>query len=155
MAIRLEDPFKELLTSFNRHRVRYLLIGGYAVILNGYVRNTIDFDLCVASDAENADAIVKALTDFGFDVPGLDPALFTRPRSLVKMGVEPLKIEILNYLEGVGFENAYARRQLIELEGLEISLIAIDDLIDNKRAVGRHIDLADVEALEKRKQRIK
>jgi len=118
--------------------------------LNGYVRNTTDLDIAVSDDLENAKKLVKALMDFGFDVPGLDASLFTKPNTLVRMGVEPLKVEILNYLEGVGFENAYRNRQVIELEGLEISLISIRDLIANKRAVGRHIDLADAEALERR-----
>jgi predicted nucleotidyltransferase len=149
MAIRLEEEFQELLRSLNRNDVRYLLIGGYAVILNGYVRNTTDLDLAIASDAENAENVVKALKEFGFDVPGLDTGLFTKPKSLVRMGFEPLKVEIINYLEGVGFENAYRNRNVIELDGLEISLIAIGDLIANKKAVGRHIDLADVEKLEK------
>lgn len=150
MAIRLEEEFKELLRSLNSNGVRYLLIGGYAVVLNGYVRNTTDLDIAVSDDLENAKKLVKALKDFGFDVPGLDESLFTKPNSLVRMGFEPLKVEILNYLKGVGFENAYRNRQVIVLEGLEISLISIHDLIANKRAVGRHLDLADAEELERR-----
>jgi hypothetical protein len=149
MAIKLEEEFQELLRSLNRNEVRYLLIGGYAVILNGYIRNTTDLDLSVASDAENAKKLVRALMEFGFDVPDLNESLFTKPRSLVRMGFEPLKVEILNYLEGVDFDRAYQNRKVVVLDGLEISLISVDDLIENKKAVGRHIDLADVEQLEK------
>lgn len=149
MAIRLEDEFQEFLKSLNQNDVRYLLIGGYAVILNGFVRNTSDLDICVASDPDNAKKLVNALKDFGFDLPGLDESLFTKPKSLVRMGFEPLKVEIINYLEGVDFEVAYENRKIIELSGLKIDLISINDLIANKKAVGRHIDLADVEKLEK------
>jgi hypothetical protein len=92
---------------------------------------------------------VRALDDFGFGVPGLDKSLFTKPKSVVRMGFPPIKIEIINYLEGVDFEIAFANRNLVKLDDLEISLINIDDLISNKRAVGRHQDLADVEKLER------
>lgn len=150
MAIKLEKEFQELLKSLNSNEVRYLLIGGYAVVLNGYVRNTTDLDIAVSDSVENAEKLVAALREFGFDVPGLDASLFTKPNSLVRLGHEPLKVEILNYLRGVGFEKAYQNRKIVDLDGLEISLIAIEDLIANKRAVGRHVDLADVEQLERR-----
>ena len=149
MAIKLEEEFREFLKSLNRNEVRYLLIGGYAVILNGFVRNTTDLDVSVASDPDNAKKLVRALEEFGFDLPQLDDALFTKPKSLVRLGFEPLKVEILNYLEGVDFDQAYANRKVIEVSGLKIDLISIADLIANKKAVGRHIDLADVEQLEK------
>lgn len=148
MAIRLENEFQEFLKSLNQNNVRYLLIGGYAVILNGHVRNTNDLDICVSPKQDNADRLVLALAEFGFDTPTLDASLFTRPRSVVRMGFPPLKIEILNYLEGREFEDAYSRRKLVKLDDLEISLINIDDLIINKKAVGRLQDLADVEKLE-------
>ncbi len=149
MAIRLENEFQEFLKSLNRNSVRYLLIGGYAVILNGHVRNTNDLDICVSSEPDNAERILLALREFGFDTPTLDSSLFTRPRSVVRMGFPPLKIEILNYLEGSDFEEAYSKRKLVKLDDLEISLINIDDLILNKKAVGRLQDLADVEQLER------
>lgn len=149
MAIRLENEFQEFLRSLNSNNVEYLLIGGYAVILNGHIRNTNDLDVCVSDDPENAKRLVKALMEFGFDVPGLNEDLFTKPKSVVRMGFPPIKIEIINYLEGVGFENAYRNRNCIKLSDLDISLINIDDLIANKLSVGRHQDLADVEKLEK------
>lgn len=149
MGIILENEFQEFLRSLNSNNVEYLLIGGYAVILNGHVRNTNDLDVCVSDDPENAKRLVTALTDFGFDVPGLNESLFTKPKSVVRMGFPPIKIEIINYLEGVGFQNAYRNRNLITIGDIEISLINIDDLIANKRTVARHQDLADVEKLER------
>lgn len=152
MAIKLEADFQEFLRLLNLHDVRYLLIGGQAVILNGYIRNTGDLDICIANDLVNAKRLVQALREFGFDSEALKETLFTKPRSLVRMGFEPLKIEIINYLEGVDFERAYSNRKVLELSGLKIDLIAVEDLIKNKLAVGRHIDLADVEKLQKLKK---
>jgi hypothetical protein len=149
MAIRLEEEFQEFLKSLNSNNVEYLVIRGYAVILNGHIRNTNDLDICVSGDPENAKRLMKALTEFGFDVPGLNESLFTKPKSVVRMGFPPIKIEIINYLERVDFQRAYRDRNDIKLGDLEISLINIDDLIANKRAVARHQDLADVEKLER------
>lgn len=148
MEIRLEEEFREFLRSLKENDVRYLLIGGYAVILSGHVRNTMDLDIAIAESSENAERMVDALKDFGFDVPSLSTGLFTKPNSVVRMGFAPLKIEILNYLEGVDFEKAYSNRQVLDLNGLEISLIDVRDLIANKKAVGRPQDLADVAKLE-------
>jgi hypothetical protein len=149
MEIRLENEFQEFLKSLNTNKVKYLLIGGYAVILNGYVRNTNDLDICISGDAENAKQMVSALLEFGFDVPTLNTDLFTKPKSVVRMGFPPIKIEIINYLEGLDFDVAYENRRNIQLGDLAINLINIDDLITNKRTVGRFQDLADVEKLEK------
>ena len=150
MDLELPQDFKELFRSLNANKVEYLLIGGYAVICHGYVRNTIDIHVVVSNERENAERIVEALTDFGFGGLGLDVALFTDPDSLVRMGVEPIKIEILNYLKGVSFDLAYSRRKTQQVEDIEVSLIDLQDLISNKKAVGRLKDLADVEELEKR-----
>jgi predicted nucleotidyltransferase len=148
MEIRLEEEFREFLKSLKDNDVKYLLIGGYAVILNGHIRNTMDLDIAIAPSDENADRMVKALKDFGFDVPNLSVDLFTKPRNVVRMGFPPIKIEIINYLEGVAFEKAHANRRLVNFEGLEISLIDVHDLIANKKAVGRPQDLADIAKLQ-------
>ena len=148
MEIRLEEEFREFLKSLKDNDVQYLLIGGYAVILSGHVRNTMDLDISIAASNENADRMVNALRDFGFDVPNLNAELFTKPRNVVRMGFPPIKIEIINYLEGVEFENAYANRRVVKVGDLEISLINVYDLIANKKAVGRPQDVADVAKLQ-------
>jgi Nucleotidyl transferase of unknown function (DUF2204) len=148
MEFELPDDFKELLELFNENGVEYLLIGGYAVALHGYVRSTNDIDFFVSGTEENAKRLVSALADFGFASSGLSIELFTRKDSLVIMGVEPLAVDILNYLTGLDFESAYRRRKVIISEGIEISLIDLDDLITNKVATGRLKDLADVDYLK-------
>jgi predicted nucleotidyltransferase len=149
MEIELAPDFKELLRLFNQNKVKYLLIGGYAVSLHGFVRATNDIDLAVSDDPENAQAVVNALHEFGFR-SGVSTELFTTKRSVVRMGVEPVKIEILNYLEGPGFDAAYERRTSIKVEDITVDLIALDDLYANKAAVGRSQDLTDIERLKER-----
>jgi hypothetical protein len=150
MELELPQDFKELFESLNAHKVEYLLLGGYAVIAYGYVRNTSDIDLVISDAEENARRLMKALADFGFGETELSVDLFTEPDSVVRMGVEPIKIEILNYLKGVDFSEAYSRRKSMQVEDISIDLIALPDLLTNKRAVGRLKDLVDVGELEKR-----
>jgi predicted nucleotidyltransferase len=149
MEIELARDFKELLKSLNENGVKYLLIGGYAVVLHGYVRNTVDLDIAVSDDVENARRIVKALNEFGLTSPNLSTDLFTKTNSLVRMGVEPVQVEILNYLAGLEFDDAFERRIQIKVEDITINVISLADLIKNKEAVGRLQDLADVEKLKK------
>ena len=153
MEFELPQDFKELLELLNRRSVRYLLIGGYAVGLHGYARSTTDIDIVVADDLENARKVVDALTEFGVGDSQLSPDLFTRKDSLVIMGVEPMAIDILNYLTGGDFDTAYERRKVVYIEDIEVSLVGYDDLINNKKTVGRFKDLADVEELERRNRK--
>jgi len=148
MDLELPPDFKELLESLNANGVRYMVVGGYAVGFHGYGRSTNDIDIFVANDQTNAERLVKALTEFGFSGNNLSPDIFMRKDSLVIMGVEPLAVDILNYLTGVNFDAAFERRELVDCEDIRISLIGFDDLITNKRTAGRHKDLADVEYLE-------
>ena len=149
MGLGLPKDFRELLELLNENGVRYLLIGGYAVGYYGHSRATNDIDLFVSPDAENAERIVQALTDFGFGEEKLGPELFTAKDSLVIIGVEPLAVDFLNYSKGLDFEEAYARRETADDDGLKISVISLRDLLTNKEAVGRHKDLADVEYLKR------
>lgn len=144
--IQLPTEFKEFLRSFNDHDVDYLLIGGYAVGYHGYPRATADIDVWVASNRSNADRIVEALKAFGFDVPELTPALFLEEHRIVRMGRAPLRIEIS--IDGVEFEACYRERIVDTIEGLEISIINLEHLKQNKRASGRLKDLADLDYLD-------
>jgi predicted nucleotidyltransferase len=149
MGLGLPKDFRELLESLNANGVRYLLIGGHAVGCYGYSRSTNDIDFFVAADLDNANRLVTCLTEFGFGSENLSPELFTAKDSLVIIGVEPLAVDFLNYLTGVEFEAAFASRNLVDDDGLQISVIGLDDLIKNKIATGRHKDLADVEYLKR------
>ena len=127
--------------------VEYLLIGAYAVGYHGYPRATKDLDVWIASTTENAIRIVSTLEQFGFGTPELTAELLLRPNHVVRMGEEPLRIEILNWASGVDFDECYRERIIDTLDGVEVSLIGLNHLKTNKRASGRLKDLADLEEL--------
>lgn len=147
MEAELPGDFKEFLSLLRSHGVEYLLIGGYAVIYHGFPRATGDMDIWIAMNPENARRMVDTLRDFGFDTPELSPALFLQDNSMVRMGNVPLRIEILTRISGVGFDDCYRNRIVDEMDGVEVSVISLRDLLANKRASGRHKDLMDVEEL--------
>lgn len=149
MGLGLPKDYRELLELLNEKGVRYLVVGGYAVGHYGHSRSTNDIDFFISGEESNAKKIVLALEEFGFGSGELTTGVFTKKDSLVVMGVEPMAVDILNYCLGVDFEKAYARRIVVDDEGLSVNLIGYDDLMANKRAVGRLKDQADVEYLER------
>jgi hypothetical protein len=147
MEFELPQDFKELFELLNANGVRYLLLGGYAVGAYGYPRATNDIDVFVADDPDNIETLMRSLIDFGF--PAIDRDAFSEPRSMVEMGVEPMKIQMMNFADGLDFEKAFARKHQMRIEDIVVNVVAKEDLIENKKAVGRYKDLADVERLEK------
>jgi len=133
------------LKSLDAHSARFLLIGGYAVNAFGYVRNTVDMDLWIASDAENQKRVLQAIRDFGFQKAPDD--LLREEDAMVRMGVPPLRIEVLKKISGVEFEDCWPRRVFIEDDELRIPSISLEDLKRNKQASGRTKDLLDLEEL--------
>jgi hypothetical protein len=131
----------------NAHKVEYLLIGGYAVGYHGYPRATADMDIWVGVHPANADRLVAALQEFGFDLPDLAPELFLREWQIIRLGVPPVRIEIATTISGVDFGECYAERVEGILDGVAVNVIALEHLKRNKRASGRHQDLADLEHL--------
>ena len=146
-TIHLPRDFREFLRLLDAHRVEYLLIGGYAVSYHGYPRATADMDIWVGVHPTNADRIVAALKEFGFDLPDLCPELFLREWQIIRLGVPPVRIEIATTISGVDFGECYADRVQDTLDGVPVSLIDLHHLKLNKRAAGRYQDLADLEHL--------
>lgn len=143
----LTADFKEFLSVLNAHRVDYLLVGGYAVGIHGYPRATVDLDVWVHATPENAVRVLAAVREFGFDTPALNPALFSDPQSIVRFGVPPFRIEVMTSIDGVEFEPCRARALSCDLDGVTVPVISLADLKINKRAAGRHKDLADLDNL--------
>ena len=131
----------------NAHKVEYLVIGGYAVGYHGYPRATADMDIWVAVHPANADRIVAVLKEFGFDLPDLSPDLFLREWQIIRLGVPPVRIEIATTISGVDFEECYGGRVEGTLDGVAVHVIDLEHLKRNKKASGRHQDLADLEHL--------
>jgi hypothetical protein len=130
----------------NSNSAEYLLVGGYAVNHYGYSRATGDMDIWIGIDAPNATKAARALQEFGF--VGASADILCEPGKVIRMGVPPLRLEILTSISGVVFSDCYAARETVELDGIPIPVISLADLLKNKRASGRLKDLADVEELE-------
>jgi hypothetical protein len=148
METPLPPDFKEFLALLNSEKVEYLVVGGYAVSYYGYPRPTGDLDVWIAVDIENARRIRTALDRFGFAQGATRPEDFAVPNKIFRMGVPPVRIEVLTGATGVDFADCHRRRVEAELDGVRVSMIARVDLLNNKRAAGRHKDLNDIEHLE-------
>ena len=146
-TVKLPHDFKEFLKLLNANGVRYLLVGGYAVAYHGYPRATADMDIWIEVDPSNASKLVAALKEFGFNSPDLSVDLFLEKEKVVRMGVPPIRIEILTSISGVTFEECFQSRITDELDGIEVNLISLPHLKANKEASGRHKDLDDLENL--------
>lgn len=143
------QDFKELLSALNAHKVRYLIVGGYAVSFHAQPRATKDLDILVSSDQENSKAVFAALAEFGAPVDGLSARDFTEPGSFFRMGTPPVMVGILPSISGVEFEEAWSRRIMVPIdESLTAPFISREDLRTAKLAAGRPQDLADVAALD-------
>jgi hypothetical protein len=143
-TIRLQADFKEFLKLLASNRVEYLLIGGYAVGYYGYPRPTGDMDIWIAISPHNARRVVIALREFGFTAPN---DKFLEENSVVRMGVPPVRLEILTTIDGVSFPECYAARNTVVIDEVEVNLIDLHHLRLNKKASGRLKDLSDLENL--------
>lgn len=146
----LPRDFREFLKLLAEHQVEYLLIGGYAVGYYGYPRTTADMDIWVSLDQANAERLVHVLKAFGMVSNDLSPALFLTPGNIVRMGVTPVRIEILNEIDGVDFAECARGATEATIGGVPVRLISLDDLRRNKQASGRYKDLDDLEHLPER-----
>jgi hypothetical protein len=142
--------FKELLSALNGHRVKYLIIGAYAVSVHAQPRATKDLDILIEADIENAKAVFAALAQFGAPLQDLTSADFATEGPFFRMGREPVGVDIFTVIPGIKFEAAWQRRveEVIDTQsGLKASFLSREDLIAAKLAAGRPQDLADVDAI--------
>jgi hypothetical protein len=147
MAISLPADFSEFLRLLRSHGVEYLVVGGYAVNHYGYPRSTADLDVWIAATRENAERCLAALYEYGFRDSSLTPDIFLNPKTLIRLGVPPLRLELLTSISGAEFSQCYPRRQRVDWNGVMVDLISRADLEANKRASGRSKDLNDLEHL--------
>ena len=143
----LPDDFKEFLRLLTEAEVEYLLIGGYAVGYHGYPRTTADMDIWVAISPENARKLVGVFHRFGMRDASITPSLFQERGKIIRMGVPPMRIEVLTEIDGVAFADCYDARVTADIDGQTVQLISRNHLRMNKRASGRHKDLDDLEHL--------
>jgi hypothetical protein len=143
----LNPDFKEFAELLNAHRVDYLVVGGYALAAHGHPRYTGDIDFWLDCRPDNIGRLLDALREFGFGSLGLKAEDFG-PDAVIQLGKPPRRIDLLTGIDGVDFASCHARREVIDVDGLLLNFIGLDDFKANKRASGRHKDLADLEALD-------
>ena len=144
----MSPDFKDLLSEFNAHRVEYLVVGAYALAAHGRIRATGDLDVWVRPDAANARKVISALVAFGAPLQDLTESDLAQPGLVYQIGVAPLRIDVLTAIDAVDFSDAWQQRITTSFAGQAVPVLSATHLIQNKRAVGRSQDLADVEWLE-------
>lgn len=141
------DDFDRIVASLNKHHVDFMIIGGFAVVYHGHMRATKDLDLFVRRTEENAGRTIAALEEVGFGSPEMTPKVFTADNG-ISLGARPLQIDVISNLRGVDFDEAWSRREIGSFGRETVSYISREDLIRNKRAAGRPLDLDDARELE-------
>ena len=144
----LNEDYKDMLRALSDEKVRFLLVGAYALAAHGYPRATMDIDIWVMPSPQNADAVLRALRRFGTPLHNLTREDLQQDGTVFQIGVAPRRIDIITAASGLLFEQTYGRSLYVNIEGIEVHIPSISDLILNKRASGRTKDLADAEALE-------
>jgi hypothetical protein len=145
--MQLPPDFSEFLSLLNSEKVEYLLLGGYAIAYYGVPRATGDMDLWVNPEPANTERLVAALRRFGLDDPAIIAARFQQTGQVFRIGFRPLRIELLTSVSGLEFRAAYARRRIVRLNEVEVTLMDLEDLRANKLAAGRRKDLDDLDQL--------
>ncbi len=145
----MNSDFNDLLKLMDQFQVRFLVVGGYAVIRHTEPRFTKDLDLWIEATAENAERCFRALAAFGAPLTGLAPLDFTQRGYIYQMGVPPFRVDVLMSLGVLDFDAAWKRRDVQVIDGLSIPFLSKADLIESKLAAGRPQDLLDVEQLRK------
>lgn len=145
----LNPDFRDMLSALSSGDAEFLLVGAYALAAHGLPRATGDMDIWIRRSEENAVRVWRALRRFGAPLTGLTKDDLKTPNLVLQIGVAPRRIDILTSIDAVQFDEAWSDRQIIEVEGLTISVLGRSHLIQNKRAVGRPQDLADVAWLER------
>lgn len=144
----LNKDFREFIGLLNANKVRYLIVGGYAVGFHGYPRYTKDLDIWLLISEENAENVIVALDLFGFGSVGLCKEDFLKPDEFVQLGYPPNRIDMVMSCDGVEFEECYDSRIQVDDDGLLLNFIDLDNLRKNKKASGRPQDLADLDNLQ-------
>ena len=139
--------FSEFLQLLNSHKVRYLIIGGYAVAFHGHPRFTKDLDVWLDASVANAKRVIAVLNDFGFASMGMTVEDFVQSDKIIQLGFPPVRIDLLIGIRSLSFRKAYANRVVADANGVAVNFISLDGLLESKRKAGRPQDIADIEQL--------
>ncbi len=142
-----QPDFEDFLRLLEVCRVDYMIVGGYAVAYHGFPRFTKDIDIFFSDAGDNLVRLQAALVDFGFHAETVPIETLAKPDAVLAIGIEPVRIDLLNRIDGVVFQDARANAVRGRYGSVEVTFIGKEDLLRNKRASGRHRDLGDVEEL--------
>ncbi len=140
--------FRELLKIFEKYKIRYLIVGGYAVMKYSEPRFTKDIDVFIATDQDDAECVYSALKEFGAPLKNLTSDDFTHKGYLYQMGRPPLRVDIMMSIPGIEFNDAWKNREVVQLDDLKTLFISRSDFIQAKEASGRPQDKIDIEKLK-------
>lgn len=146
--MRIEKDYEELLKLLNKHKVRYCIIGAYAVAFHKKARYTKDMDILVEPTIENGKKLVKALNDFGFKSLDLSELDFAEKGNIVQLGYEPVRVDIITSITGVGFSEVWSNRTTGKYGKEDVFFIGLKELIKNKEKTGRKQDIVDLDFLK-------
>ncbi len=150
--MKVEKDYEEFLSLLNKHNVKYCIIGAFAVAFYAKPRYTKDIDILVEPSKDNAQKILKVLEEFGFGELSVSLEDLMREGNILQLGYEPLRIDLLNKLEGFQFQDIWQNRVTGEYGSERVSFIGLDDLIKNKKMSNRPSDKVDIELLEKNRK---
>jgi len=143
----LNKHFQDFLELLEKHHVEYVIVGGYAVGVHGFPRYTGDIDIFVGISGENAARLVDVFNEFGFASLSLKAIDFLEPDTVVEVGREPMKIQVLTGIDGVTFDRCRSDRMMVNISGLQVPFIGFESLLANKAASPRSKDRIDLEEL--------
>jgi hypothetical protein len=146
--VKINSDFKDLLRSLNAAGIRYLIVGGYAVMVHTEPRYTKDLDIWIDRDEENARVVLETLTSFGAPTAGVTAADLTEPEVFFQIGIEPVRIDIMTSVTGLAFDAAWERRVSVDFGGETAPVLCREDILAAKVASGRPVDQIDAERLK-------
>ena len=144
---KVEKDYEELLKLFNKNKVKYCIVGAFALAFHAIPRYTKDMDIFIEASEKNAKGILKALNEFGFGVLNLSMSDFSAKGRTIQLGYEPVRIDILTLIDGCTFEDVWKNKKNGRYGKEKIFFIGLDDMIKNKKASKRKQDKADLEIL--------
>ncbi|MCR4337177.1 MAG: hypothetical protein NUV91_05160 [Candidatus Omnitrophica bacterium] len=146
----LNEDYRDILQSLLRNKAKFLVVGAYAMGMHGYPRATGDFDIWVEASIENSKKVFQSLIEFGAPIEGIRNDTFAQKAIVLQIGVPPRRIDIITEIDGVEFDEAYLRKNEIEIAKLSIPFLSKEDLIKNKESTGRDKDKLDAKNLKKK-----
>ncbi len=151
----VSSDYEDLFKTLNAHRIRYLVVGGYAAMYYTQPRFTKDIDVWIIPELNDVESVYKALKDYGAPLKGMSPKDFTDKKMIFQIGVAPIRVDIMIDVPGVDFERAWKNRKRIRFGKTPINIMGLDELIRVKKRAGRDTDMIDVERLSRKRKRRK